>query len=85
MLQLQLNDSDTEAESPIIIIAYSRGNIQLCGMGENNLGSPLLYGGPRLSSNKTERDKLLKTRYSEVPYNSGFHVYALEWIPGERN
>ncbi|KAK4876691.1 hypothetical protein RN001_009197 [Aquatica leii] len=88
---LQLEPAQTDTVSPAnIIVAYSRGNkalswsdplLDVRSMGNKDIGSRLLLGGPTLSSGDPEGRRRLVSTYQNNPLNEGFHIYSLEWTP----
>lgn len=82
MVELEPKDKLEGENSPMIWVAYSRGNDHLVGDGPDDYGSRLLFGGPVLHPAEPLRSAALATRLAKEPYNSAFHVYTLEWKPG---
>lgn len=70
--------------SPIVKIAYSRGNDKLLprGGGED-IGSRVLYAGPVLEYLEPARSRRLKKRVDNIPYHNAFHDFKFEWVPGK--
>lgn len=83
VIELTPKHNEDGPNTPKIWVAYSRGNINLKNSWGEDIGASLLSAGPVLYPNEQERTKKLVTRRSNEPYCNDFHVYRMDWIPGE--
>ncbi|KAG6452699.1 hypothetical protein O3G_MSEX007747 [Manduca sexta] len=67
--------------SGIIKIATARGNRQLY-YGQNDYSNKMLYGGPIMDLDCRETLLFTKLRRDGSAWGDNFHVYSLEWTPG---
>lgn len=81
-IYLEPKDKAYGNESGKMWIAYSRGNSELIGNANDDLGSTLLFGGVVVHPREPHRSKWLSSKRLNVPFNKEEHTFLLDWEPG---
>ncbi|GJQ68268.1 GNBP1 [Trypoxylus dichotomus] len=79
--QIELIPVNKLPSYPKMLIAYSRGNLNLSLSNNEDIGSSLLFGGPARTAVEPERSSNLRSQRLAIPYGRDSRTYTLTWSP----